>query len=207
MGKRPPNWTADELEHLLEMAGDVPRPMLCRVYNVWASRHGYPYRSYKALLMQADKHKASLKAVGSWITTGGLASILGLPPSTTESWLRHNPDLPRQRLGRQRVQYINRDQFKEWVRGRMRLLGGLERSRLVMLFDDEAFADEILEKHPVRPLEANGKPVRCIDDGREWPSILAASKAIFVEHSSLWVGIQEKRPVVGLRFELIERPY
>lgn len=206
MGRSQP-WSQAETEQFLQLAGDVPRPMLASAYNAWAVRNGYPSRTQKALELKADKFKVSLRAVGSWVTTGGLAAILGLPSSTVESWLGRYPDLPRKRFGHQMVRYVNRDQFKAWVMDHLQLLGGLEHSRLVMLFGDEQLADRICAKYPDRPtgLEATAKPVRCVDDGRVWPSIMAAAREVYVAHSSLWRALVEQRPVVGMRFELIDQ--
>jgi hypothetical protein len=89
----------------------------------------------------------------------------------------------------------------------MHLFGGLENSRLVMLFSDEHLADQILTLHPNRPtgLEATARAVRCLDDGRVWPSIQAAAREVYVSHGALWNGLRERRPVAGLRFEEVEK--
>lgn len=204
---RQPAWSADEIEQLMQLGGDVPRPILDSQYNAWARRHGFPTRSRKAVLLKANRHRISLRAVGSWLTTGGLAGILGLPPSTVESWLCRYPDLPRRTFGRQLVRYVNRDQFKAWVLDHQHLLGGIQRARLVMLLGDGVLADRILERYPNRPtgMEATAKAVRCLDDGRVWPSIRAAAQAVYVTHSGLWHALQDRRPVAGMRFELVEQ--
>jgi hypothetical protein len=200
-------WSKAELEQFLQLAGDVPRPMLANTYNAWARRNGYSSRTQKALQVKADHYKVSLRAVGSWVTTGGLAAILGLRPSTVESWLGRYPDLPRKTFGRQLVRYVNRQQLKSWVVDHLHLLGGIEHSRLVMLFGDEELADRICAEYPNRPagLEATARPVRCVDDGRVWPSIMAAAREIYVAHSSLWRALLEQRPVVGMRFEWVDQ--
>jgi hypothetical protein len=204
---KPPLWSPEEDEHLLQLCGDVPSAMLAGVYNQWASRYGFPQRTAKALAVRAAKHRAQLRAVGAWITTGGMAAVLGLRPSTVNSWTRRYPDLPCKRFGRQKVRYINRNQFKKWVQnGHLGLLGGIERFRLVMLFDDIALAEEIVRDYPGRPqgVEATAKGVRCLDDGRVWPSIMAAAREVYVAHSTLWRGLLLHKPVVGLRFELVD---
>lgn len=204
---RPANWTPAEVESLLQLAGDVPYPVLSRCYNMWARRHGFPRRTPKAVVVKAQKCGATFTAVGSWLTTGGVARILGVRPSTVESWTARYPSLPRSCYGGTRpVRYIKRSRLRRWAEDHMHLFGGLEHSRLVMLFEDEEFADRILALHPNRPsgIEATALSVRCVDDGRVWQSLMAAARSLYVTHGALWHAIKENRPVLGLRLELID---
>lgn len=202
---KPPLWSEAELAYLLELAGDVPGPTLFRAYNAWAKAHGFPPRSQRALAVKAHKCGISLRPTGSWLTTGGIATCLALPPSTVESWIVRYPDLPRRRMGKRKVNFIERRQLRAWAQRHPHLLGGLERYRLTMLLEDEDLARDILERFPARPtgLETTALPVRCLDDGRQWPSIKAAAAELYITHSALWLGIKQRRPVAGLSFELL----
>ena len=191
-------WTAVEECMLIEMAGDIPAPLLQRHYNQWAIRNGRPLRTRKALFVRLNRLGISRCAVGSWLTTGAIAAVLALPPTTVEKWST-TPGFKRQRFERGRsYYYIRRGAFVEWARANMFRLGGLDRARLLMLLEDEALVDEILTRHPHRPQIAG---VRCIDDGRSWPSVAAAAKACHCDESTLRRGLQNGRAVIGLRFE------
>lgn len=201
-------WSPEEVEMLLQLCGDVPSAMLCGLYNSWASKRGYPGRTARAVALKAEKCGAKFTAVGAWVTTGGLAGILGLPASTVGGWTKRYPDLPCKRFGVQQVRYINRRQFCQWAMDHLRLLGGIEHSRLVMLFEDENLATRITDAYPNRPagLEESRRPVRSLDDGRVWPSIMAAAKEVHVSHSALCRALLERRPVAGMRFERAALP-
>lgn len=202
---KPPLWSEPELAYLLELAGDLPGPSVLRTYNTWAKANGYSPRSRRALVVKVHKCGMSLRPTGSWLTTGGIAKCLALPASTVESWIVRYPDLPRQRMGKRKVNFIERRQLRSWAQRHPHLLGGLERYRLTMLLEDENLARDILERFPTRPagLEATALPVRCLDDGRQWPSIKAAAAELYITHSALWLGIKQRRPVIGLNFELV----
>lgn len=192
-------WSAEEECRLMEMAGDLPAPLLQRAYNQWAIRSGWPLRTRKALFVRLDRLGISRCAVGSWLTTGAIAAVLELPPTTVEKW-----SLQRQRFDRGRTYYyIRRAAVVEWARSNMHRLGGLQRSRLLMLLEDEALVDQILTRHPHRPHLAM---VRCMNDGRTWPSMAAAARACFCDVSTLRRSLNEGRPVFGLRFERLYPP-
>lgn len=199
-------WTTEEESRLMEMAGDLAAPLLQEVYNNWAMRNGRPMRTRKALFVRLSRLGISRCACGSWLTTGAIAAVLGLPPTTVEKWSTTS-GFKRQRFSRCRRYYIRRDAFMEWARANMHRLGGLQRSRLLMLLEDEAMVDQILKQYPNRPLN---RPliagVRCVDDGRSWPSLAAAARACYCDESSLRWSLRTGRPVVGLRFERLPSP-
>lgn len=183
-------WTAPETEMLLELAGDVPRAMIPQIYNTWACKRGFPSRTPNALRQKIEKHHASTRAVGAWLTTGGIAKTLEISCSTVEGWTKYYKDLPRKKYGKRKngkVNYFNRVELRKWARKHMQLFGGIDRSRLVMLFEDENLADEIVEKYPCRAIGFinNAKAVRCLETGETWPSIRAAASALYVSRESV----------------------
>lgn len=195
-------WTAAEECMLIEMAGDIPAPLLQRHYNQWAIRNRRPLRTRKALFVRLNRLGISRCAVGSWLTTGAIAAVLALPPTTVEKW-SITPGFKRQRFERGRRYYVRRDAFVEWARANMHRLGGLNRSRLLMLLEDEDLVDEILTRHPHRPQIAG---VRCVDDGRIWPSLAAAARDCHCDKSTLRLGLRTGRAVFGRRFERLPSP-
>lgn len=43
--------------------------------------------------------------------------------------------------------------------------------------------------------------VRCVEDGREWPSQKEAAKALFISQSAISVSVRTGKPVAGMHFE------
>jgi len=188
-------WTPKEVDQLLEMAGDIPGPLLSRHYNQWAVVNGYKPRTNRALIVKASKCGCSIAAVGSWITTGGIAKILGLRPSTVESWTNRFSDFPKVKA--KQYYYIKRTHLKSWACDHMQLFGGIAKHRLVQLFEDEALADLIAEHYPKRPRQDH-KPVECITTSTAYPSISAASRATFITRAGITKAIHANRSVCGL---------
>jgi transposase len=203
-------WTAPETEMLLGLAGDVPRAMIPQLYNCWAYKHGFPSRSANALRQRIEKLHASTRAVGTWLTTGGIAKTLEVSCSTVEGWARYYDDMPRKKYGKKKtrkVSYFSRIELRKWARKHMQLFGGIERSRLVMLFEDERLADEIVEKYPCRPngLLDKSRTVRCVETGETWPSIRAAALALYVSRESVARSIRTGEPstLLEMTFETL----
>lgn len=191
-------WTAPETEMLLGLAGDVPSAMIPQLYNCWAHKNGFPSRSPNALRQRIEKLHASTRAVGTWLTTGGIAKILEISSSTVEGWARYYKDMPRKRYGKHRtrkVNYFSRVELRRWAKKHMQLFGGIERSRLIMLLEDESLVDQIVAKYPRRcnGLIINSRAVRCVETGETWPSVRAAAAALFVSRESVARSIRTGR--------------
>lgn len=196
-------WTKAELNRLAEFAGDLPRPRLIGAYNTWAAKNGYPVRTAKALWMKANKSGFKLRAVGTFMKTGAIAEVLGINATTVEQWGIRYPDFPRQKIGAH--YYIHRSDLRHWAAKHMHLLGGIPRSNLVQLLEDEDLADRICELHPMRPtgLETTAKAIRCITTDTVYPSISAAARAAHVTYQAIACAMRERRQCCGLQFELI----
>jgi hypothetical protein len=198
-----PNWTRAEIDYLLELAGDIPRNRLQIAFNSWAVANGYPKRSAKAIWVQAARNGISLRAVGSFLTTGGIAQILGINATTIEGWLHRYPDLPRTKI--KNWYYINRRDLRRWARSNMQRFGGIPHANLVQLFEDERLADAIQEAFPTKPqgLEGTAKRVICIESGITYPSLSAAARATHISYQAISLSITEKRPSCGLNWKFV----
>lgn len=187
-------WTAEEEQMLVELVGDIPRCRIHCAFNGWASSHGYPSRTRRALLYRAQRLKLSARAVGTWLTAQVIADTLEIPVSTVHSWQRQ-PDFPQKRVDpRVSISYIHRPALRAWAAKHPHRFGGLPRGPLVMLLEDEKLVDSILERFPLRP-RANA--VRCVETGRTWPSAAAAARDLHVTRNAVDHALRQQRPVAG----------
>lgn len=204
-----PRWTAPELNYLQELAGDIPAHWICRHYNLWAATNGRPKRTRASLVTALSRHRFPRRAVGSWVTTGGIAATLGLPSSTVEAWARRR-DFPgvQGRQGERRPgtpRYVYRPDLRDWAKKHPQLFGGIDRAALVMLLEDEELADWIADNYPRRPqgLEATARPVRRLDTGEVYPSLSAAGRAVYVHRKAIEEAIAFGRRSAGVHWEFV----
>ena len=90
----PPRWTQPEIDHLEQLAGDVPFPTLLRSMKYKATAEGWPTRTPKAIVMRMRRSRQFCRArVGEWTTTYGAGELLVCPGTRVEAWLRRKPVL------------------------------------------------------------------------------------------------------------------
>lgn len=212
---RPPRWTAAETEHLLGLAGDYPWPMLPLLYNRWAKANGYPRRTEVALRLRIDDQGGALTAVGAWITTGSIATTLGIHHATPAYWCQRHPTIlqpfqrkpdPRSKRQRGGYIYVRRDRLRAFGRQCPDQLGGLPLGPLVMVLEDANLAERILEAYPNRPQRASVPvPVRCVDTGQVFPSQTAAGAACHISPSAIGEACRGRnKTAAGFRWERLE---
>lgn len=63
--------------------------------------------------------------------------------------------------------------------------------------------DEYAGKKGVPGYGRRAMRVRCVEDGREWPSQKDAAEALFISQSAISVSVRTGKPVVGLHFERV----
>jgi hypothetical protein len=202
-------WSGPERDYLLHLAGDVPGPLVTLLYNRWARANGYPIRTLQALRMKAEKSSCSLMAIGTWLTTGNVAKLLGLPLHVPHRWTQLYPKIlrpyqPPARRGaskRGRI-YIRRAHLRTLARQQPDLFGGIPEPRLVCLLEDPILAAAIAGTYPERPASRQPKPVRCIETGDVFPSRRAAARAHFVAECSISHATTQRRATAaGLHWQ------
>lgn len=182
---------------LMQLVGDIPRCRIHSAYNGWASHHGYPSRTRRALHVKAQKLGLSLRTVGAWLTNKAIADILEIPKTVVESWANRYPDYPKRKVDQRMTQgYTKRSELVNWAKIHPHLFGGIDRGRLVMLLENEDLADFIAEQYPHRPAAT---PVKDLDTGKVWPSIRAAARELYVTDSAVHNAVTHGYPVVGRR--------
>ena len=200
----PPRWTQPEIDHLEQLAGDVPFQTLLRSMHYKATAEGWPRRTDKAIVMRMRRSRQYCRArTGEWTTTYGAGEILGCPGTRVEAWLRRKPVaaiLDPQWTGGTR--YINRRSWRRLAKQMPRVLGGFSSDALFSLLEDRDLADAIAAAHP-RPM--GDWRVRCIETGQIWPSCGAAARELHVTQAAVSLAIRQRRQLtaLGMTFEAL----
>ena len=200
----PPRWTQPEIDHLEQLAGDVPFPTLLRSMHYKATHEGWPPRTDKAIVMRMRRSRQFCRArTGEWTTTYGAGEILGCPGTRVEAWLRRKPVaaiLDPQWTGGTR--YINRRSWRRLAKQMPRVLGGFSSDALFALLEDRDLADAIAQQHP-RPM--GDWRVRCVETGQIWQSCGAAARELHVSQAAVSLAIRQGRQLtaLGMTFEAL----
>jgi hypothetical protein len=200
----PPRWSRPELEHLEQLAGDVPFPTLLRSMHYKATAEGWPPRTDKAIVMRMRRSRQFCRArVGEWTTTYGAGELLGCPGTRVEAWLRRKPIariLDPQTTGGTR--YINRRSWRRLAKQMPRVLGGFSSDALFALLEDRDLADAIAAAHP-HPM--GDWRVRCVETGQVWQSCGAAARELHVSQAAVSLAIRQGRQLtaLGMTFEAL----
>lgn len=193
---RMPAWSAEELELLQSLAGDMPFQLLVSTFRQQAKIHRWPLRSADALQCRARLLGLNLRHVaGTWVTTGSIGEMLGVSLYCVNHWFRRHP-LERRCTGN--ACYYKRSDVRRWARKHPEYLGGIAVDRLFMLLEDRKLAEWIVENYPHRPpsrWETNR--VRCIETGRVYASQGEAARAHWVTPGAIHHAMAEGYAVDG----------
>ena len=191
-----------ESNYALEIAGDLPWPMVPTFYNRWAQKHGYPTRTPSSLRNHIDGNGGTITAVGAWVTTGGIGSMLGIHPSIPVSWvLKFRPLLrpyqaPRRDGAARRGRiYVRRDRLRALAHLHPELYAGIPADRLLMLLELPHVVEHITESCPVR--RTYTRPVRCVETGQTFPSRTAAAAAFHLSPAAISDVARGRRPAAA----------
>jgi hypothetical protein len=189
-------WSQAELEQLELIAGDMPRAMAIRIYRSWATKNGQPQRTNQAIEGAIYRYGMSLRATGQWLTMGGIAAVLGISHDCPYRWVQQGL-LSATPMGRcqRKVHYVRRSDLVAFARRHPEALGGIERSRLVMLLDDEELAEAIAAEHRHRPWHR--KRVVCVETGIVHPTVREAAKAVHVTRQAITYALRTGGTAAG----------
>ena len=200
----PPRWTQPEIDHLEQLAGDVPFPTLLRSMHYKATAEGWPPRTDKAIVMRMRRSRQFCRArTGEWTTTYGAGELLGCPGTRVDAWLRRKPVaaiLDPQWTGGTR--YINRRSWRRLAKQMPRVLGGFSSDALFALLEDRDLADAIAVAHP---RHMGDWRVRCVETGQIWQSCGAAARELHVSQAAVSLAIRQGRQLtaLGMTFEAL----
>ena len=172
-------WSAEELDILYLLAGDVPWPALPQIYWNTVRQHGYPQRTGTALRRKCNDLGLQRAAIGRWINAGLICQLMEISYEAVQTLMRTGL-LPGKRFGETQGHryYFRRCDLRHLAASHPHFFGGLPVSNLTQLFDDAKLAAKIaaleLPKHQQR------RPVLCVETGTTYPSISAAARAVYV---------------------------
>lgn len=184
-------WTDAECQHLLDLLGDLPFPVVVACYRRWASQHNFPVRTAKGIKVRAYRLGQSLRPTGQWLSSTAIAELLGKDRTSVSRWGTRG-------WVRRRKRFMLRADVVKLARQRPWLFGGCERGGLVQLLENEALADSILAAYPKRCCQPLA--VVCTTTGQWYHSAHAAAMACFMDRRSVVLAMREGREVFGLRF-------
>lgn len=177
-------WGSEETAALITLAGDLPWPDLVKRWPRMAAANGWPPRTTKALAVKVAKLGLSGRArQGDWLTTYGLADLLGVSQPRIRRWLRKPAyvELLQPRL-RRRVTYLQRRALRRFAVAHPHEWAGIPSERLLAALEDQDLADAIATAHPLRPGDYR---IRCVESGELFDSAAAAGRAHHVDHSTI----------------------
>lgn len=175
-------WSAEDLEMLAGLCGDLPWPMVGDAFNRWATRAGRPHRTENALLRMCNRRGFARRAVGAWVTSDLVKNLANVSHQRLMRWIRTG-ELPARRFHQVGHHYIRRKDLRAFARRHPHEFGGVGLSPLVQLFDSEQLAQQIHDMGLLRPMKS--KPVRCLETGRRFGSIREAARSCYVTHQRL----------------------
>lgn len=202
-----PAWSEAETEYLERLAGDVPFPELVTRMQRRATAMGWPKRSRKAIAIRVARmgHRSRARH-GQWMTTGGVAELLGCPVDRVSHWIRDatiRAILQPRRIGA--FWYIERRSWRRLARQMPRVLGGYNADALFNLLEDRELADSIATRYPVTMGDWR---IRCIETSKIYSNCKAAAQELHVSHRAISLAIRQRRSVrsLGMTFEALRSP-
>lgn len=201
-----PRWSKPEIEHLNEMAGEIPFPDLVRKFQQRSRQEGWPPRSSSAILQRLHRtHQRGACRGGEWMTTGHVADVLGISRSRVDAWMRR----PRVReilqpRWRGKVRYVERIAWRRLARQLPRVLGGFSADALFLLLEDRELADQVAEQHRA---SIGDWRIRCLETGRIYGSCCEVARQHHISHTAVSRAVRLGRPVasIGMTFEPLRR--
>ena len=197
----PPAWSAAEIGQLEALAGDQPFPELFKSYNRWAVRQRppLPRRTKDAIWQQASKRRISLRCYGKQLTIADVAAILGISKHRVRRWITLGL-VPAKRYY---WVYLNRKDLVAMAKAHPQELHSISRERLYQLLESEDLADCTVTKAKDTRNPHGPRPVRCVETGFQWPSISAASRAVYCNSGSISKAVRHGWAVANRHWEFV----
>lgn len=200
-----PRWSQPELEQLEALVGDLPWSIARNVYREWALSHGYPHRSDGALRLKAEALAGSRISCGEWLRLGVVQRELDIAATVTNRWVRSGR-LPVHREGRGDGSacrhYVRRADLRRFAKRHPRHFAGKPREVLVALLDPCPLVDQLAAMPPA-VVPGKPRPVQCLENGRIFPSTVAAARAAYVSPTAVRRAARDHVPTAGLHFAFL----
>lgn len=194
----PIRWTAEDLEALTDLAGELPWQLVVKEF---AQRR--PARSSHAMRLKAEELGLSRKPEGKYISTGLIRQLTGYSYDKIYSWIRSGKlNAVSRSNAKNSPQYISRLNLRRFARKHPEQFGGIDQANLTMLFDSEFLASKIVEMN--LPKITRETPVLCVETGRRYVSIAEAARREHVDKRGIWSAIQLGSSICGKHYRRVE---
>ena len=197
-------WSEEEIDFLLERCETTPHPHIVRGFLSKARREGWPKRSQVAIetKLKRLRQKENLQrkcVLDNW-TRWELARQLGINRDRVRSWCRTS-GLKATKISSNQTAISRRD-LKAWLWENPSRVADVERFLLLGVLDDQRLVDHILSFEPSN--HGYPRPVVCLDNGKTYPSAMAADEANWLSRSSVARACRTGGRAAGLRWAYVE---
>ena len=198
-------WTAEDIELLSSLAGDLPWPMVMPAFN-----RQRPHRTDAGLERQARRLRISKQSTGQFFTAGLIVALAkNVSHRMVNSWIKSGvkgDKLPARQFGRGSSYrfFIRRVDLRQFARRHPELFGGLPESQLLQLLDSERLAAEIAAME-LPPPRRRAIPVECVETGRRYPSIAAAARTAYVTPQAMHRAVTSGGRANGCRWRRVSK--
>lgn len=197
--RKPPNWSAAELEALEDIATNQPSDLLTRRYNHWAAQNGYVQRTEHALRTKCSRRGIVCRPVGEWVSAGFVRDVLGIGNDTPQRWTeRQWVTAHRDPRGRRT---FRRTDLIRMAKERPAAFGGINPDRLFLLLEDRRLCNHIAKRFPRRAMDP--RPVRAIETGWHYPSVRAAAARVYITRQAIQEAIRTGGTAAGYHWSYV----
>jgi hypothetical protein len=178
-------WTAEEMEQLHSVCGDLPFWMVAKEMKRIAKCKGWPARTTLAIRARAEKNRLYVSCPGNWLNISQTARALRSTHKRVSKYLQEEDLKPIKAKG---AHWISRRTLRTLATRRPELFAGLSEGELMCVLDSETLAKELAEKGMQRYRRV--RPVVCVETGWRYPSTAAAARAAYVDSRGIFEAIR-----------------
>ena len=189
-------WPHDAELWLEQQTGTVPFPEIVRNYQTAARLNGWPKRSEMGIQTKIVRMGLSRRCTEDSFSTVELAKLLNVPQSRVVRWVTHG--LKATKPGRHKLAIKAADVQKFLLKHPTRA-HGISQDCLAWLFDNEVVAHAIATQS-TRHSRGLSRPVVCLTNGRQYPSLAAAAADVYVVDDAIAKAIRTGGTSAGLRW-------
>lgn len=214
MGLTGRRYSAEEIDHLESLVGEVPLGVLVRRHAAWAKAHGAPVRTERAVHQFLKSRGHYVEPIGEFVRTSAILEALRCSQNLIEGWVARGwirPTLvpskptrnaPRRPSARRRIRRaFRRADLRTMAREHPEAFAGARRGPLFVLLEDEELADRIARDFPRRATCLRPeRPVMNLETRERYPSIRAAARATGLHSTLIRASIEKGHRAKGTRW-------
>jgi hypothetical protein len=192
-------WTAEDLEALSDLAGELPWPLVAERFN-----QRRPPRTPTAMQQKAEQLGLSMQPQGEFISIGVIKTLTGYSYEKIYNWIKIGLPAVARSNAKNSPRFISRMHLRKFAKKHPEQFGGIAQSELTQLIDSEIIASKITKMQ--LPRLTKSYVIECVETGHRYPSIAAAAKEIFIHKKSIWNAVTNGTAVCGLHYRRVVKP-